>query len=305
LIQEAIFRLATRIMLPDLVEQMKAEGAFHLKIADPEATLEESEYLIIEDNQADVTIVTFTGPDILYMGHSRHHLRGVLKRAARRFGGANLVFLRDPQRLGFMLRPDGSPGGMEYYAGLVRDTLERLGASHNVAVGASWGGSIAHYIACLCGMHQVITFSPMYKPDPYLGMRGLLRSCLSLKLLVREPRAYSEVIVVTLSAWWCYKRVCERAGGDLPDISRTYRDMNPRPGMSLYYGVSAHGDAWQSKLMEEFAEVKHVPLPTGRHNTPGYLYAQRQLDKIIATEILAVYTPKAVHDEGTVPQQAG
>ena len=302
MIQEIIFKVASRIFLPDLVKQMKAEGMYHMKTEAPVASLEDADFMYIEDNQADVTIVTFTGPDVLYMGHSKHHLLGVIKRAARRFGGANLVFLRDPQRVGFMLRPDGEQGGLEYYAGVVQETMERLGASHNVAIGASWGGSVAHYIAYRCGMDQVITFSALYNTNTYLGWRNTLKSVLNLKLLFQESAAYFEVLTVTVSTWWCFEDIKKKVKGEVPDLIEMYRGLEKKPVMTLYYGAHALPDAGQSKLMRVFPEVKQVPLPTGRHNIPGYLYGRKQLDKVIAAEISAAREAKAaqaVNESGT------
>lgn len=291
MIQEAIFRVATRLFLPDLARQMREEGTFHLRTEDPVASLEEADFMYTEDNGADVTIVTFTGPDILYMGHSRHHLMGVIKRAARRFGGANLIFLRDPQRVGFMLRPDGGQDGFDFYADILRETLDRLGASYNVAIGASWGGSIAHIMAPRCGMDQVITFSPFFNTDSYIGVTKAARALFNIPQLFREPRGYVETLTVTVAAGWCLKMVKDKVEQELPDIVDFYRDLETPPAITIYYGEHSPPDASQAQLMKDISGVKLAPLPTGRHNTPGYLYAQRRLGKVIADEILAARDP--------------
>jgi len=287
LIQEAVFRIATRLMLPDLARQMQEEGTFHLRADDPVASLEEAEFMHVDDNAADVTIVTFTGPDVLYMGHSRHHLMGVIKRAARRFGGANLIFLRDPQRVGFMLRPDGSQDGFDFYIGVLEDMLNRMGASHNVAIGASWGGSIAHYVGCRCPIDQVITFSPFFQTSSYVGIGNAARALLNAPQLFREPRGYVETLSVSVAAGWCLNMVKQKVNQEIPDLIETYQRSEARPRAAIYYGEYSQPDAEQARLMNRFPEVTLKPLPTGRHNTPGYLYAQRRLGKVIAEEILA------------------
>ncbi len=298
MLKEFIVKSITTFVFPDLVKEMKEEGTFHLDPEKPVASLEEADFIRIEDHGGAVTIFAFTGPDVLYAGHSRYHLMGVIKRLDRKFGGANFVFLRDPQRLGFMLQPDGSPGGLAFYTKIVRETMERLGATHNVAIGSSFGGSVAHYIAYTCGMQQVITFGAMFNTDSYLGWRTILGTLLHVKQIFKEPRGYFEILLVTISTSWCFQMIQERIGQEnLVDLVAQYRDLEQKPAITLFYGEDAPPDVAQARLMRVFPEVKQIPLPTGRHNTPGFLYAKGTLGKYIAEEILSVYRPSVAASE--------
>ena len=278
-----------RIIFPDLVRELKLEGNFQLDSLDPVASLTDADFMRIEDNGADVTIFAFSGVDVLYAGHSRYHLMAVVKRLGRRFGGANFVFLRDCRRLGFMLRPDGKPGGWDFYADVVSSTMSDLGATHNVAIGSSYGGSVAHYMAYRCGMQQVITFSALFNADSYLRMKNILKSLFNLKQLVKEPRGYLEVLLVTGSTSWCFKMLKETVGlEDTPDLVADYGSLENKPAVTLFYGDASPPDAAQAQLMSGFSDVKLVPVPTGRHNTPGFLYSQGKLGSAIAGEISSV-----------------
>lgn len=286
---EFFYKIIMRLVFPNLVREMKLEGNFSLDASNPVASLEEADIIRVEDNQADVTIFVFTGLDVLYAGHSKHHMMGVLKRLARKLGGANLVFLRDPQRLAFLLRPDGQPGGIDFYESVVRQTMARLGAAHNVAIGSSVGGAVAHGLAYRCGMQQVITFSALFKADHYVHPSNILRSLFNLRGFFKDPRGYLEILMVTLSTSWIHRSITKRAGYDgVEDPITTFRKIEQPPFVTLFYGEFAPPDAAQAMLMHGLPNVKLVPLPTSGHNTPGYLYKQRALGKAIGDEIAAV-----------------
>jgi hypothetical protein len=286
MIKELIYKTIMRLIFPDLVKQMEDEGTFKMDPDDPVATLEEADFIRIEDNGADVTIFAFSGVDVLYAGHSRYHFMGVVKRLGRKFGGANFVFLADRQRLGFLLQPDGKPNGLDFYEDVVRKTMVDLGASHNVAIGASFGGSVAHYMAYKCGMQQVITFSALFNAESYLNLKNVLKTVFNIKQLFKEPRGYLEILLVTGSTSWCFKMVKEKVGLEkIADLVADYQALETKPAMTLFYGAAAPPDAAQAQLMCDFPGVKLVPVPTGRHNTPAYLYATKKLGSAIADEI--------------------
>ncbi len=275
-----------RLFFPDLVKEMELEGEFKIDAADPVASLEDADYMRIEDNGADVTIFAFSSIDVLYAGHSRYHLMGVIKRLGRRFGGANFVFLRDCQRLGFHLHPDGSPGGLEFYEEVVKTAMKDLGAAHNVAIGSSFGGSVAHHMAYRCAMQQVITFSALFDTRSYLTFMCFLKTVFNLRQLVREPRGYIEIILVTCSTSWIYNVLKRKVGAEnVVAPLAEYRALKTKPAITLFYGQYAPPDAKQAMLMQDFPDVKLAPVPTGRHNSPGFLYGERKLGKVIADEI--------------------
>jgi hypothetical protein len=213
-------------------------------------------------------------------------MMGVLKRLARKLGGANFVFLRDPQRMAFLLQPDGAPGGIDFYENIVRQTMTKLGASHNVSIGSSVGGAVAHGLAYRCGMQQVITFSALFKAEHYVKPSNILRSLFNIRGLVRDPKGYVEILMITLSTSWCHRNIVKRAGYDnIEDPITTFQKLASPPIVTLYFGEFAPPDAAQAMLMKGLPNVKLVPLPTAGHNTSGYLYRHRTLGKEIAGEI--------------------
>lgn len=288
MIVQGLYRGFIRLLFPDLAREMAEEGVFVLDLSNPVGSLEEADFIRIEDNGADVTIFAFSGPDVLYAGHSKHHFMGVVKRLARKFGGANFVFLSDCQRMGFMTRPDGQPGGLEFYSDVVKETMKRLNASHNVGIGSSFGGSAAHVIGYECGFQQIITFSAVFTADSYLSLRSVLKTIFNIRGLYVEPRGYLEILIVTLSTSYFYNQIKRRLGREsIVDVVGLYRALEKKPLVSLYYGQYAPPDAAQVVLMRDFPEVKTVPVPTGRHNTPGFLYRQGTLGQVIAEDISA------------------
>jgi hypothetical protein len=294
MIKDFIFKTAVRLVFPELLKEMELEGTFELDPDNPLSSLEDADFIRIEDNGADVTLFAFSGIDVLYAGHSRYHLMAVVKRLGRKFGGANFVFLRDCRRLGFMLRPDGKPGGWDFYAEVVAKAAKDLGASHNVTIGSSYGGSIAHHMAYRCGLQQVITFSAMFNANSYLGMRNILRALFNLKQLVREPQGYFEILLVTLSTSWCFRMLKKTVGlEEAPDLVADYAALETKPAVTLYYGEASPPDAAQAQLMACFPEVRRIPVPTGRHNVAGYLYGKGTLGSAITDEISAALGRKA------------
>jgi hypothetical protein len=269
--EAAVTRWTVGLFMPDLARQMQAEGLFEK----PQAG-ETPEYLVVEDNGADITIFSFSGFDVLYAGFARFEFQRVLKEIGCK---ANLVFLRDLNRTGFHATPDNNLGGLEFYEREVREVMERLGASRNVAIGSSSGGAAALWFSTRCKMDEAIVFGAALTADGFLRPRLLLSSLLNLRQLVREPAAYFELMVVALGAWWGGRPLGKRFGNDaLMDPLGAYQRNQPdHPRVTFYYGMHSPTDAWHAHMMKEFQNVRLMPLPTGRHNTPAYLQERGQL----------------------------
>lgn len=269
--EAAVTRWTVGLFMPDLAKQMQAEGLFDK----PEAG-EKPEYLVVEDNGADITIFSFSGFDVLYAGFARFEFQRVLKEIGCK---ANLVFVRDLNRTGFHATPDNGPGGLEFYELEIREVMQRLGAKRNVAIGSSSGGAAALWFSTRCKMDEAIVFGAVLTADGFLRPRLLLASLLNLRQLFREPAAYFELMVVALGAWWGAKPLGKRFGHDaLMNPLEAYRRSQPdHPRVTFYYGKNAPTDAFHAHMMQDFQNVRLMPLPTGRHNTPAYLKERGKL----------------------------
>lgn len=287
-IQNFLFKTSMRVFMPDLARQMRAEGAFGLEepVSGP---LRIEDYMRVEDNGADLTIFAFSGLDVLYAGLARFEFQNVLKRLE---GAANLVFLRDVHRLGFHLKPDGAPGGLAFFESEIRRVMEELGAARNVAIGSSIGGSAAFYFGAKCGMEQLIIFGAAFTMDGYTRPATALRTVFDLKKLCTEPRAYMEMLLVTIGAAWARRQLERKVGrAHVGNPIEVYAAADPKPGISLFYGATAWPDVAHALMIADYPEVCLHPLPTGRHNTPAFLKRRGSLGELIARELRAAPGP--------------
>ncbi|MFM1921177.1 MAG: hypothetical protein RLZZ303_2811 [Candidatus Hydrogenedentota bacterium] len=259
------------LFMPDLARQMQAEGLF-----EQPAEGAAPEYMVVEDHGADITIFSFSGFDILYAGFARYEFRKVLNEIGCK---ANLVFIRDPNRMGFHVTPDNQPGGLEFFEAEINRIKEQLGAQHNVAVGSSSGGSAALWFATRCGFDEAVIFGAALTAEGFCKPAHVCATLLNLRQLLREPSGYFEMLVVTLGAWWGRKPLLKRFGRDgLMNPLAAYQNAHPSaPRITYYYGARAFTDAWHARMMAAYDRVRLVPLPTGRHNTPAFLKERGQL----------------------------
>jgi hypothetical protein len=283
-LKNGVFRAATRLFMPDLARQMEQEGVFDLN----DHTVpnnEEAAYMRVEDNGADMTILAFAGLDVLYAGLARYEFQKVLHSMNLQ---ANFVFIRDVHRIGFHLRPDGAHGGLAFYEEHIREAIQRLGSTRNIALGSSIGGSAALYFGTRCAMCQIILFGAAFTLDGFTAPRTLLRTIFDVKKIFVEPRAYAEMLIVSISALWGSRQLERRFGAE--NVARPldiYRAADPRPKVTLFYGSTAWPDACQAALLQAIPGTTLVPLPTGRHNTPSFLKQQGRLATSIAEAINA------------------
>lgn len=276
-IKNMLYCCGMRIFMPDLARQMSIEGNLELPRDDAPLSLD---FMHVEDRGAEITIFAFSGLDVLYAGLARFEFKNVLHQLGV---DANFVFVRDVQRMGFQLRPDGSPGGMEFYAGEINRVKEKLGAQRNIAIGSSIGGSAAFAFGALCAMDELVIFGAAFNLDGFSAPAMLRHVLLDFRQLLTEPRAYAELLIVTLSARWARKHLGKHIGEEnLPKPLELYERMPVKPAITLFYGAKSLPDSNQAMLIKDCPRTRLVPLPTGRHNTPAFLRKRGALAARIA-----------------------
>lgn len=272
--RDAVFGWASRL----LMRQNKVERS-------PQGTSfdDSQQYMLVEDRGSDVTIFCFAGLAVLFAGLPTFEFRRLLKQHGDDY---NLVFFRDIRRSAYHLTPSGEVGGLAFYEGKVREVMARLGSSYNVALGASAGGGAAFYFGTRCGMDQIVTFSPGFPGTVYIEPKAQLHTYFNLKKLVTDPKAYIEILLVTLGCLWVVRSLVSRIGDNYWNVRETYRTFRtPRPRSTIFYGAGCRPDANQARMMAEFPEVKTVALPCGNHNCASHLKQRGALGEAILAEI--------------------
>lgn len=280
-----LFRLTTRLFLPHLAKQMTEEGAFYLYDG-RDADAELDRYIIVEDHGADVTIFCFSGLAVLVAGLCRRAFRELFPNEGRDF---NFVFLRDLRRMAYHVAPDGQRNGLAFYTDKVRQTMESLGAKHNIAVGDSVGGSAAFYFGTKCAMDHIVAFSPAFPETVFTAPHAQLKTYFDVGKLFTHPGAYIELLLVTVSACWARRQIRKAVGEDaLWDVMAEYRNAGAdRPTATVFYGEKSGPDARQAALLSDLPTVKLAPLPTGRHDCPAYLRRRGTLAEAIVQDVNA------------------
>ncbi len=277
------YKSGMRMLMPDLARQMEADGLLDLPV-DGEAP--RVEYMKVEDNGADITIFAFSGLDVLFAGLARYEFQGVLKKLGTH---ANFVFMRDVHRMGFQLKPDGSQGGAAFYKEEILRVKRELGASRNIAIGSSIGGSAAFAFGTATEMDELILFGAAFNFEGFAAPAMFWKCAGDMRKLFTEPRAYAELLIVTLAARWARKGFEARIGVEnVSNPMQIYADAARKPAITLLYGETSWPDAEQAALLNGFARTRLVPLPTGRHNTPAFLKARGELVPRIAQALSEV-----------------
>jgi len=271
-IRRAFRRLRRRMAIHSAASATTRESARHAR------------HVLVQDRGSDVSVFCFAGMAVRYAGLPTFEFRNVLRAGGHEF---NLVFFRDVQRMGYHVAPGGTPDGLPFYEAEVRDIMEKLGATHNVAIGASSGGAAAFYFATRCGMNQVIAFNPTLQLNAFLSPRVLADAYLNLARLVHDPGAYFEIaflpIVSLVGKQVFYKKVPHRTTWDIRDVYE--RAGEGRPAGTIFYGAGCLADARQAKLLAGFSEVTCVPVNSRRHNCAADLMKRGELSHTITAEI--------------------
>ena len=276
-VANALIKLFIRLFFPGLAKDLATEGQFDFrdKTVSPEA-VDPSDYLMVEDNGSDVTIISFAGMAVLYAGMPRFEFRKMLQDDRKPY---NLIFVRDIHRSCYYMRPDGSSDGPAFYEKLVGDALARLKSSHNVTLGASGGGAAAFCIGSGLPIHHIITFNPAFPLEEYQNGRNQWGAWGDVRKLIREPGAWLEVVLVMLSARIMWRRVCRLVGHEnIPDIVARYAQRRPNPvPATIFYGERNRPDAWQARKLAVFPMVTLKPVDSARHDSMGDLKKRGQL----------------------------
>lgn len=278
MIKNFVFKWVARIFVPEVAANMSREGTMS---ADTPVGPDE-QFMIVEDNGSDVTVFCWAGMAVLFAGMPAFEFRKLLVDQGDHF---NLVFFRDLRRIGYMEKPDGSDGGVEFFQEKCEEVMAQLGSRYNICVGASAGASTAVFFGARLKMNHIIAFSPIFEADLYTHWRQQLRHYTNLKLLMSEPQAWFEVLMMIFGGYAVKWKMRRRFGPDaINDVVAAYRTASPRPKLTVFHGDHCIPDREQAHLLDKFPEVEFAPVQTGRHNVAAVLKKQGKLaDSIIQT----------------------
>ncbi len=245
---------------------------------------DDERYIMVKDVGADTTLFIFSGMAALYGGMPAFEFRKQLQKAGCAF---NLVFIRDLQRWGYHVSPEGGSDGLAFYERVVRDQMKLLGARHHIAMGSSTGGAAAVYFGTRCKMAKAIAFGPIFNERLYCSSRNLRMAFSDIKLLLTGPIYYLATILMIVFGRWAVKHAAKLIASDARwDVIADLREAGScRPAISLLYAARLHSDAEQAHLLSEFPEVKLVPVPTANHNCAGHLKRRGQLTSLLRDEL--------------------
>jgi len=280
---QAFVRYAGRLLVPEVMRSMEQErvvpGGEDVSFAPAEVPL--SYYLEIEDNGSDVTIFSFAGMAVLFAGMPKFEFRNLLQTSKKTY---NFVFVRDPHRACYFQAPDGSNRGQEFFECIVSEAKAKLGSTYNVALGASGGGWEAFFLGCKLQFQQIIAFAPGFPPEVYLSIGSQLRTYFDLPKLVRHPSAYLEMVLVALGAKYVNRRVQRLGIVEFPDLLELYRQTDPKPRATIFYGTHCRPDR-MTALHAAKEGIITRGIDSQRHNCAADLKARGLLGKSILEEI--------------------
>jgi hypothetical protein len=282
-LKERIARFIIRRFVPkevvDAVEYELDQGMFteHAR----SATL--PEHVLIEDRGADVTVFSYAGGALLFAGQPTFEFRKLLMNHGDDF---NLVFMRDIHRLAYHLRPEGGPGGLEFYEQETRRVMAQLKSKRYVALGDSVGGCAAIYYATKCGMDHAIAMSPPCPFYCYLEPMMQLKAYFDVLLLLRSWAEYYEVAFITFATNFVEMAIKRVVGKEsiwrLPEV---YLEAKKRPSLTLFYGDRCRPDTRIALMYKDQPDVKLVAVPTAVHNTGDWMKRQGTLGQVVLDEI--------------------
>ena len=283
----ALLKLLIRILVPRYARDLEHEGQFDFrKKTVGTGDVDPSVYLNVEDNGSDVTVISFAGMALLYAGMPRFEFRKTLRQGGQSY---NLIFVRDVHRAYYCMAPDGSPSGLAFFEGLVRDALSRLHSKYNVAVGSSGGASIAFYMSRNLPIHQIIAFNATFPLEIYSSRANRRAALLDFRKLITAPRAYVEVILITFSGRFVHDRICRLLGAqNVPDITQRYLSKPPHPARAtIYYSARCRPDAEQALRLKDIPPITIKPVNCNRHNFMADMVRSGRMGQVIQEEIEA------------------
>jgi len=281
--KERIARFIIRRFVPkevvDAIEHEVESGMF----AKRRESQELPEHMLIEDRGADTTIFSFAGGALLFAGQPSFEFRKLLTSHREDF---NLVFLRDIHRLAYHLRPEGGPGGLDFYEREVNRAMDQVGSKRHIALGDSVGGSAALYFGTRCRMDHVIALSPPCPFSAWLEPKMQLMAYTDLPLLFRSWEEFYEVAFLTFATNFVnigIRRVVGKGGTwCFPEV---YLEAENRPSATIFYGARCRPDRRIAKCYEGQPDVRLVALDTAVHNTGAWLKNRGELADVLGADI--------------------
>ncbi|HOZ49049.1 MAG TPA: hypothetical protein PLO37_09500 [Candidatus Hydrogenedentes bacterium] len=280
----AFVKLFIRMFLPGIARSLEEEGQFDFQDkTGGQAGTDPSLCLSVEDNGADTTVICFAGMAVLYAAMPKFEFRKTLLDVG---GHYNFIWVRDVHRSLYNVALGGTPDGYGFYARIIGDALAKLGSTHNVAIGASGGGAAAFAFSGVLPVGLVIAFNPAFPLDIYASARNRWRVFLDGKKMLRHPGDYFEVVLVTLGAYYIWKRVCRLVGrANTAEALDWYLRKNPPARAVLFYSDHCLPDAEQIRSVDRALTVTPKPVNSGRHNCMGELKERGELGPLIHKEI--------------------
>ncbi len=287
-IENFFFKWSLRLFMPGLARQMAIDGTLDL---DPEKM---PEFIRVIDNKADITIFAFSGLDVVFAGFARYEFGQILLPLRKK---CNFVFIRDIHRMAYHMSPDGEWTGLEFYRKEIEEVQQQLGAKYNISLGSSSGGSAAFYFGTICKMDKFIVFGPAFPYSVYTNWKSRLKTFFNVKMLLTSPATYLEQVIVTIGAISTANALARNiAEEEAWHIVEAYREADPRPAATVFFGKKNAPDSHTARIVDEFPEVKIVPLDTGRHNTPDFLNKRRELGPRMVEEVEEVFKPRTTRE---------
>lgn len=260
--RDRAFRRLLRVFFPDIAEEIKREHADQAFATAVETDL--PQHKLIVDRGSKTTIVCFSSAALLYAGQPAREFEAFFKRYG---AGYNLVFFRDVHRSAYHFAPDGGPSGLAFYEAELRTALADLGSDRHVAIGDSAGAAAAIYFGTRCGFDQLIAFSPPFPLRHWIGPLAQLRSYFDVPLLIREPAAYWEHVVLSFTPiFWLYLPIAFRCGfGKIWNPIAEYMNAPRRPRLTVFFGERSGPERRILEPLRSVEEVTMRPLPTAKH----------------------------------------
>jgi hypothetical protein len=194
----------------------------------------------------------------------------------------NFIWVRDIHRASYNLAPDGSLDGFGYYTRSIGQALAGLKSRYAVAIGASGGGAAAFAFSGALPIDLIVAFNPGFPLKEYGSAANRRRAVLDWRKLMRAPGDYFEVVLITLSARYLWKRNCRLVGGaNITDITQRYLAKSPPTRAVIIYSADCRPDAELALRLGDLPEVTLVPVPSGRHNCMAELKQRGELAPLI------------------------
>ena len=281
-LKESLVRSLVQVFMPEISSNLLRDIDTN-PFGDKGLTKRTSNHVLVEDHGSNVTVFSFTGGALLFMGLPTFEFRGLLSPGDKQY---NMVFLRDVRRMCYHIAPDGQPNGLEFFKHEIRSLMKSLGSDYHVAIGGSVGATAALYFATHCGMEKVIAFSSPFPFKAWSSPLAQARALLDLRRLINRPKEYWHIVLLGLTATLLEIEMTKAFGKKgIWDPIETYRGAKKRPRATIFFGEKCPPDSRIAHMLDGLPETKLVPLPTGRHNSGGYLAKRGELHAAIMDEL--------------------